>query len=196
MHKHNYVHADLHPGNIGINLINKNTTILINKKDIPTYGYQILLIDYGLVTNKNWLQTKKELKYFNELILEEFKWTINNLCSQTNFFQILEKNNVPFIPVKKVLTKIKTIRPKIYQYWYDILKVHNSNLDDIVLLYHVNNPKEFHTFFLEAFEIPFDKINLKKIWHKNNLPLQDIEFFCTCNWNQKAIFNYIYSKMI
>lgn len=137
--------------------------MIINKKRIPTFGYQVVLLDYGLVMHKDWIKNKKELKEFNELMMEEFHWTLHNLLQRKrNFYHILEEKGVPFVPRKKILHMIQKLRPLIYQHWYNILRPHNkSDLNDIILLYHVHDPVDFQKFFLETFTKPSDKINLK-----------------------------------
>ena len=51
LHKHNYIHGDLHPGNVGVMKTGLKAKIKLGKDTIPTYGYQYKLIDFGLTLN-------------------------------------------------------------------------------------------------------------------------------------------------
>lgn len=51
MHKHGYVHCDLHGGNVGVIKTSKKYITCLDHK-IPTFGYRFIPIDYGLVKHK------------------------------------------------------------------------------------------------------------------------------------------------
>jgi len=59
MHKNGYVHMDLHLGNIGVKMTDKKF-VKIFGRDVPTFGYQIQLLDFGFVLNKKYILTKDE----------------------------------------------------------------------------------------------------------------------------------------
>jgi serine/threonine protein kinase len=77
MRKYNWMHGDIHPGNIGFKRVGYDTKLkfTINNKvyKIPSYGYIFSLIDYGLCVNKKFMKLtkdKKEYKLNYELNLD------------------------------------------------------------------------------------------------------------------------------
>jgi serine/threonine protein kinase len=68
LRKSNWIHHDVHPGNIGYKIVDTNTKIKLrinNKKfTIPTYGYIFSLIDYGYCSNKKFLKSSIEKKNY------------------------------------------------------------------------------------------------------------------------------------
>jgi serine/threonine protein kinase len=77
MNKNGYYHNDFHPGNIGYVKTNKKTIDILGHK-IPTHGYLIKAIDFGLVLHKKYPMSKSwREKYENDNDL----FTVVNLLS-------------------------------------------------------------------------------------------------------------------
>ena len=76
LRKDNWMHRDIHPGNIGYIKVDKDTQIEIkinnNKYKINTYGYIFSLIDYGSCINKKHIKKSSEKKEFNKCFLMNF----------------------------------------------------------------------------------------------------------------------------
>jgi serine/threonine protein kinase len=86
LYNNNYTHNDIHGGNIMVkNTKTKNFSI--NGKNIPYYGNQLVLIDYGEVMNKN-INLKNNILYNNfkkdsySWFLREFLIIYGNIYSQ------------------------------------------------------------------------------------------------------------------
>jgi tRNA A-37 threonylcarbamoyl transferase component Bud32 len=60
LHSHNYIHGDLHCGNVGAVKTLKKATIKLGSHIIPTFGYQWKLIDFGLTLHKQDILTKDD----------------------------------------------------------------------------------------------------------------------------------------
>ena len=60
IHSNGYAHADLHDRNIGWVKTAENKHLLIDKLNLPTFGYNFKLLDFGLVVGKSDLKTKTE----------------------------------------------------------------------------------------------------------------------------------------
>jgi len=83
MHTNGYVHNDLHMGNIGLIRQKKDHLINVMGYNLPTYGYLVQIIDYGLVLNKRYRlksgsfgNEKKILKY---QLQYEARWSLTGI---------------------------------------------------------------------------------------------------------------------
>ena len=69
IHKNGYYHCDIHSGNIMYTKCDEATEIKINidgkKYKFKSGGYQISIIDYGLVLHKKFIKTDREKKLFD-----------------------------------------------------------------------------------------------------------------------------------
>ena len=64
LHLNDYIHGDIHMGNIGWIKTAKNKKIQILNQSIPTFGYIFKVIDYGMVIKKSDIKNQKEKKKF------------------------------------------------------------------------------------------------------------------------------------
>lgn len=72
MRKKGYTHNDIHGNNIGIVFTKNKTIILFKTHNIPTFGYKLVLLDYGLVLNEKYDMN-------NEYFLKNEKYDMNIL---------------------------------------------------------------------------------------------------------------------
>jgi serine/threonine protein kinase len=83
MHSNGYVHNDLHMGNIGLIRQKKNHRINIMGYNLPTYGYQVQIIDYGLVLNKRYRLKSgsfgNEKKILKDQLQYEVRWSLTGI---------------------------------------------------------------------------------------------------------------------
>ena len=96
IHKYGYYHRDLHPKNIGVIYTkNKNKTIKILDRKIPTHGYLLSAIDYGMAIHSKYELEPWEadaLKYGNDLYNNFYKIV----------FKIMLKNMIEQYPDKNI----------------------------------------------------------------------------------------------
>lgn len=60
LRKNNFINIDMGPKNIGLNKTKQKYLEIFGKK-IPTFGYQVILIDYGKILHKKYILTQDEL---------------------------------------------------------------------------------------------------------------------------------------
>ena len=190
MNKYGYVHTDLHTGNIGIIYTNKKY-LKIFDQDIPTYGYQVSIIDYGLVLhhkfkliNKNMLGVNEKVEY-EIFIKDELKKTLTKfLFNHSVFREIFNNTNINF----------NELRDKFYESNKGkVLQSITTNKDDIFYLYLMINPLEWEKFVLgKDFKkyIPIHKLLQTDDWIfiLENTPIEKPE-------NIKDIILYFMMKM-
>jgi len=120
MNKEGYFHNDLHPGNIGYIKTDKKF-INIMGKDIPTHGYILKAIDFGLVLHDKYPLTPSwREKYendndlfpvFNLLSIELKTDKLNGNYTWKWFNEWLETSNKLHIP-KKYIEKLEKYLPE------------------------------------------------------------------------------------
>ncbi len=112
LRKSNWIHHDIHPGNIGYKIVDEDMklTIRINNKlfKIPTYGYIFSLIDYGMCSNKKILKKSIEKKNYKLnyslnfdlwCFLEEYSFNYYKNINE------LKKNNINLKKLHEIITK-------------------------------------------------------------------------------------------
>lgn len=153
MNKHGYTHNDVHYGNIGI-IYTKKKYINIFDHNIPTYGYQLQIIDYGYVLHNNFefierieMGNKNERDVHNKGMESEIKIVISRLLvNNSKFYKTLQKKQI----------KIKWA--EIFEKFYDSNKgkilqtLFPQNIiskNDLLNLYMLINPIEWEKVILE-----------------------------------------------
>ena len=81
MNKYGYFHNDFHPGNIGYVKTKQKYVKILNYK-IPTHGYLIKAIDFGLVLHKKYPMSKSWREKYNN---DNDLFTVLNLLSINKF---------------------------------------------------------------------------------------------------------------
>jgi len=164
MNNHGYTHNDLHTGNIGIIFTNKKYIKIFNE-DIPTYGYQVNIIDYGLVLHHNFkLKTKNMLGYdekklYENSIKDELKKTLARLLfNHSVFHKILSNKDINF--------------DEIRDSFYDsnkgkVLQSITNDKNDVFYLYTMINPLQWEKLILGKYfkkYIPIQKLLQTDDW--------------------------------
>jgi hypothetical protein len=83
LHKGGYSHDDIHLNNIMIHKT-KDKYFNFNNKKIPTFNYQLVLIDYGFVRHNKFKKNKHSIKFKNkknEWLFNHIFYNIIALCS-------------------------------------------------------------------------------------------------------------------
>lgn len=140
LRKDNWMHRDIHPGNIAYTKVDRNTQLDIkinnSKYKINTYGYIFSLIDYGSCLNKKYIKNDKEKREFdrglnmnfdlwcfiedyclnnyeNGIILRENK--INTKNFHKNLIKnIYNTNKILYEKIKFLMTRNNLIQDKIF----------------------------------------------------------------------------------
>jgi hypothetical protein len=159
MNKHNYTHNDINNDNIGVIYTNKDKHLKIFNEDIPTYGYQLNLIDYGYVLHDKFNFTERpemglpENEVHEKSMKDELKKTLSKLLvDQSNFNKTFDKMTINW--------------NKIYTDFYEtnkgkILQSITTNKTDLFNLYMMINPLNWEKLILgENFKtyIPIHKL--------------------------------------
>jgi serine/threonine protein kinase len=145
LRKSNWIHRDIHPGNIGYKIVDVNTKVIIkiNNKlfKIPTYGYIFSIIDYGMCINKKFLKSsieKKNYKLNYSLNFDLWCFLEEYIFNYYNNIDSLKRNN----------TNIKKIHDDITKYVY----MNNKLLYEKIkfMMIHINNSLESKFKLLES----------------------------------------------
>lgn len=78
MRKNGYVHTDIHVGNVGL-LSTKKKYIKIFGYNVPLFGYQVQILDFGLVSNKKYKLNKFEKRIYKDFMAKEAVMTLARL---------------------------------------------------------------------------------------------------------------------
>lgn len=164
MNKHGYTHNDLHNGNIGIIYTNKKY-IKIFDEDIPTYGYQVNIIDYGLILHHKFILKDKNIYGFDEKIMHE-----NNLKNELkkSLSRLLFDHSV----LRKIFINLDADYDDISNKFYNsnkgkVLQSITINKDEVFYLYLMINPLQWEKLILgKSFKkyIPIKKLLQTEDW--------------------------------
>lgn len=180
MHKHNYVHGDIHNGNVGWIKTSHAFKIKIGNQYVKTLGYLFKLIDYGMVVNKSELVGKKEkiefdYNYKNELFLLVHFMVDRKIYDYINSNKI----NINFYYIYKEFKSTK---------FYPLIKKYSD--DKIIQMF------LFDILFPDIYQkIAFGSTYTKTIQRKLYIPFEDILYFI-CNYTEpNKIIKYFNNKL-
>jgi len=177
LEKNNYIHGDIHAGNIGV-LKTDIKTLTIGNYTIPTEGYIYKLIDYGFTTNKNDTENKKQ---FKKLFGKESKYIILLLI---NFplWTFINKNNIKINDDKTIYKKIKKTSE------FKLLEEFTSDNDLKFLLFQLLNP--------ELYQKTVSDYKFKKVYKPVlRIDLLDIIFIIKSINNLDTIIKFLLYKI-
>ena len=170
LHKHNYIHGDLHIANIGVMKTRINTKIKLGKNTIPTYGYQYKLIDFGMTLHKNDALTVYDKKrFFNET---------NHTYDDGIFFTLCQFILTDGYNYDK---KIKILK-KTQEFLF-INEINSTNTTIQEYLYMTLFPDKYISIFSG------------KIFSKALLPIPDLIFFAKYGIHSNETYEYLLSKI-
>ncbi len=179
LHDNNYIHGDIHTGNIGYIKTNKKY-IKIYGYSIPTFGYIFKPIDYGLILNKKYVKNKIENKKYNDILAFEIK----NL--KYMFIHCEIWNLVNQYGIKLNFEKDYKILKKMHE--HEILKQLADESNDIMCLFEILYAEKHQRLVLG------DRFK-KLLPIEFKIPLADILFFIKANRDYKTIVKYFYEKL-
>ena len=171
LHSHNYIHGDLHSGNVGAIKTLKRATIKLGLTTIPTYGYHWKLIDFGMTLHKNDIKTKDDKeRYNNELDDTYDEGLFYNLETYID-----HKGDYTFAELIKIIKKTEEFKV--------IEEIHSKNKTIQYGLYQTLYPDKI----IELFG--------GKIIKNALLPIPDLIFFAKYGMHSDATFQYLLNKL-
>jgi len=183
MNKHGYFHRDFHTANIGLIKTNEKYINILGE-NIPTHGYFIQAIDYGLVLHQKYIlnnQEKNMLKYDNDLsailiilIFDTYFSILTNKFKNINIYADIQINKQDKQLLEHFLEKI-TVNNK----WCK-----NSKTFLLKILYKI--------LFFEKFERELlgDKF-IEAIPLLYCIPLNVVLFIISNIYNTKDVLKYV-----
>ena len=179
LHKYNYIHGDLHLGNIGWIRTNKKY-IYLDKLKVKTFGYQFKLIDFGNVLAKSDISSKREEINYNKL----FKVELCNLkyfLVDNKFWNWFEKNGFEY-DFAKTFNDIKKTDE------FKIIEKFTTDKNDQVFLYDI--------LFQDKYQQILCDIHYKKtIPRKLFIPKEDILVMIKIYQDPDLMIKYFYDKI-
>ena len=127
LHKNNYIHGDLHSGNVGAIKTLKRATINLGSVTIPTYGYHWKLIDFGMTLHKDDIKTKFDKERFSlemdDMYDEGLFYNLQTYIEHDGNYTYSElikiiKKTEEFKVIEEIHSKNKTIQYGLYQTLY------------------------------------------------------------------------------
>jgi hypothetical protein len=151
LRKSNWIHNDIHPGNIGYKIVDTNTklNIKINNKSfkIPTYGYIFSLIDYGLCINKRLLKKsieKKNYKINYSLNFDLWCFLEEYIFNHYSNINSLKKNNIDIKKMHDIITKYVYVNNKLLYEKIKFIMIHsNKSLESKFKLLETKNKYDY-----------------------------------------------------
>lgn len=189
MHKNGYIHTDLHRSNIGIVKTSQKYINILNNR-IPTFGYIVKIIDYGLVLHKKYKFKIDTITGIHESkIFKQGKYNeINRIKTILFEFPFYDKVPIDFWAKYDYDKDIKNFLLS------DIILVDNlvNNDNDKFLLYQILYPRKYQKSLLgDKFKKPINNII--------RVPIEDI-IFCFNSLSEDnidivKIINYFIIKL-
>jgi len=194
MHSKNYVHADFHPGNVGV-IKTKKKFINIMGHKIPTYGRIFQAIDYGGVLNKNTMDPKRPIMNLGPEATQKiiYDWAfklgdimpilLNNVVHE-EFSKYLNKNNIQtdFQKDKKNILKLPEM-----EIVKNLLKTQEEDLYFEIFL--ILFPRQAQQAILG------NKFDNKERPPKILIPMEDILIFAVYFNDLELLLDYFISKI-
>jgi serine/threonine protein kinase len=180
LHQSNYIHGDLHIGNIGWIKTDKKFINSAGLK-VKTFGYIYKLLDFGMVLSKSDISNKREERMFNESFENEVGKLKYLLINNDKFWDWFRNNDLEY-DFGKLLNDLKKTKE------FEIIKRFTSNWNDQVFLYEI------------LFQNQFQKIICKEKYKKTipvklYVPIQDILVMVKISSNPDLVIKYFYDKI-
>ena len=178
LHRHGYIHGDLHLQNIGVIKTNE-TYIKIFNHNVPTFGYIYTAIDLGDVVNYKDLKNSERSKY-NQIYYNEIP-AIKYYIYYNDILNYIEKNNIK-ANFNKVYDTLKRFDKS------NIIIQTTKNIDSQVYLFDVLYPEKYKQLLL-GYNIQ------KQFYRKLSVEYVDILFFVKNENNDIKLINYFIDRV-
>jgi len=180
LHSNDYIHGDIHMGNIGWVKTTENYKIKIFNLLIPTFGYIFKLIDYGMVIKKIDIKNINEKKKFQDNFLNELVLLVYMMVD-TKIYDYINKNKINM----NFNRDYKQFKESIF---YPIINKY-SNLKEIqMFLFDILFPTQYQ-------KIAFNSQYSKTIPRKLYIPFDDIIYFILNYKEPNKIIKYFNDKL-
>jgi len=171
LHKNNYVHGDLHFGNIGALQTSSSSKKKLGNVVVPTYGYDWKLIDFGMTIHEKDAVTKEQK---NKFLKESDRLTE----MMVSFYStVIGDDDVPIAFIRKQM--VKTDEYKIVQ------KINSSDKEVQHSLFMTLYPDKYLTFLNGS----------GKLIRNHILPTEDLIFMAHYGLESDASWDYFLSKV-
>lgn len=188
MEKKGYVHADLHPGNIGVIETKKKFINILGQK-IPTFGKIYQAIDFGGVLNEKTLEPEKTIMGLPETQRSVYDWAkvgdklgfVMNMVDDSDLWKYVKKKEIRLNREKDEKKVLKAPEMKF--------------IDGLV---------DNETLKFELFRILFPEIFQKIVLGKNfdkvrewvfKIPIEDLILFFIHFEDTKLLIEYFISRL-
>ena len=175
-----YSHGDLHPGNIMITKTDKKYFNIMGKK-VPTFGYILSAIDYGMVMHRKF-KNKTDKQFLNNrkqwCFTEMYNSTMQILSNDSILIKDCQKNNkkLPWekkgniydIATNKMLSKHPDFFTMVRHKYVNMFPNGEKLLDTVVKSAHLNK---------SIFEMVADKKNGMDFWNIINRIVTEFSLF-------------------
>jgi hypothetical protein len=183
LHRGKYSHDDLHFDNIMIHKT-KDKFFNFNDKNIPTFGYQLVLIDYGFVRHNKFKKNKHSIKFKNnknEWLYEHIFYNVIGLCNN------LEKY-IYNCKIKKEKNPWKKNSNYLQNFYYQIFK-NNNDFWTITKKKYIKLFPQSRKYFKLFEENP--KKDLYSLFKRSNIAWNT---FARLRYEFQCIYPKLYSK--
>jgi serine/threonine protein kinase len=170
LHKHNYIHGDLHPGNVGVMKTGLKAKIKLGKNTIPTYGYQYKLIDFGMTTHKKDAITKYDK--------ERFSRETNYVYDEGLFTSVCSYISCDIDSFDEMMKTLKNTQEYAF-----INEINSTNQTTQECLY------------MTLFPEKYAELLNGKIIRGPLLPISDLIFFAKYGMHSDETYEYLLDKM-
>jgi serine/threonine protein kinase len=176
-----YRHNDLHLGNIGLIRTRAKTIRLTTlRKTIPTHGYQVKLIDFGLVTHKKYKLTAVERRGLDDYFAETS--SVFNVVYWSNLNDFIRKRGIKLSwPTAVRRFKGSELQARVTQY--------SDRLPVQTYLAYVRYPDEYNRLILR------DEHPARPIAHRHYLPMTKIEQMMSNHSNPARLSDILLTAM-
>lgn len=196
MEKKGYVHADLHPGNVGV-LNTDEEFVNVLKYTVPTFGKIYQAIDFGGVLNVKTLNPKKKIMGTNETQKDVYEWAkfgdklgpMLSLIDDSEFWEYVNTNEIKLdqeTDKKKVLKapEMKFIN-SLLNSKFSAIKYNDLKFEFFRIMF----PEVFQKIVLGEY---FDKVRKPKL----KIPIEDFIIFFVNFEDTKLLIDYFATKLI
>ncbi len=189
IHNNGFIHGDLYPKNIGINLVEKDKTTRIFNYNLPLFGYQINAIDYGSLLHKDKLSNREEFKFTHDI--KDF-YERHKLKEQTIIYTLMSNMTSFWNYVDKHKIRVKSYEDSkhliLAQPEIEELKKYTTNDFILYKLYKLFNEEKFEKLIFGNHYKEYIPIN-------NLIPTEDLKYVLINYNNSKLLIEYFIKKL-
>ncbi len=158
LQKKGYSHNDLHSNNIGLVFTENKTMTVFKYYPIPTFGYKLVLMDYGLVLNEKYPMHERHYVMGNEKDKHEYSMQYDCQRMINHYLEMNPSYN-------KIKNKIEDLTPN-YNY-LETLNLFDTTVGDNLQEMINSNDKHVMGRYLNMFYLLLNPDEFQKMIFKN-----------------------------